>query len=350
MGLLIAACSPPSSPRFHDPSETSIGEEDATSSEGSAPDPDTTASTSTSTTGDQDGSTSDADASTGTPSDDDSTGSSTGSTTGTSTTGAPDDDGEDESSEGSDTDAVEVCDGIDNDGNGIIDDVDVGGDGVCDCIRIATLGLAGQWGDGDIFAQWLSSRATQGATDLADEVLTPELLEPFQVIVVQNVSTIGRSYGEDEIEALRGWVEGGGGLMTLIGYGNVSELANVNLLLEPFDLAYRPQAILPKSGGVTVPISEWEPHPVTTGVTAVGVDNGYPVSGDGLVYARERGYDVGIAAERGSGRISVWGDEWITYDSEWVDRPEYQVELFWLNSIKWLTPPLECQVVVPVPS
>jgi hypothetical protein len=43
----------------------------------------------------------------------------------------------------------------------------------------------------------------------------------------------------------------------------------------------------------------------------------------------------------------MWGDEWITYDSEWKDHPDYQVELFWLNVIKWLTPKAECQVAVP---
>src|SRR5690606_27364464 len=147
-----------------------------------------------------------------------------GSTTGMASTGslsdAEEDDGE--SSTGFDTDNTEVCDGVDNDGNGIIDDVDIGEDGVCDCIRIATLGLAGQWGNGDVFAEWLSTRAVQGAASLADQVLTPELLEPYQVIVAQNVSTIGRTYGDSEIAALQAWVEGGGGLMTLIGYAGVS--------------------------------------------------------------------------------------------------------------------------------
>ncbi|HEY0881837.1 MAG TPA: hypothetical protein VGD87_09910, partial [Archangium sp.] len=51
---------------------------------------------------------------------------------------------------------AEVCDGADNDQNGIIDDVDVAGDGVCDCLKIATLGYAGQWGSGSVFSTWLN--------------------------------------------------------------------------------------------------------------------------------------------------------------------------------------------------
>jgi hypothetical protein len=46
----------------------------------------------------------------------------------------------------------------------------------------------------------------------------------------------------------------------------------------------------------------------------------------------------------------MWGDEWITYDSEWDEgqHPEYDVERFWLNVLKWLTPKDECQVPIVV--
>ena len=77
--------------------------------------------------------------------------------------------------------------GVDNDLDGIIDDVDEGDDGICDCLIIATIGQPGEWGDGDVFAAWLDERSDIGATPLADQVLTAELLEPFQVIVVQDV-------------------------------------------------------------------------------------------------------------------------------------------------------------------
>jgi len=242
---------------------------------------------------------------------------------------------------------VEVCDGIDNDGNGFVDDVDVGNDGVCDCLRIATLGEAGQWGEGDVFATWLEERSDDGAHPLGSQELTDELLADYQIIVVQNVSAIGRSYAASEVEALQTFIANGGGVMTMIGYADPSEIDNVNLLLEPLGLSYGATQILGGSGGSTTPVTEWTAHPITAGITLVGVDNGYPVQGAGTVYAQQGGWDVGRALDTGTGHVAMWGDEWISYDSEWNDHPEYQVEQFWINMIHWLTPVEDCQIPVP---
>ncbi len=243
----------------------------------------------------------------------------------------------------------EICDGIDNDNDGIVDNVDVGNDGVCDCLRIATLGLVGQWGNGDVFAQWLDNRSNNGAVDLNDQVLTKALLDQYQVIVAQDLSKMNRTYDAAEVAALSEWVNAGGGFMTLIGYGDPSERTNVNTLLEAFAMNYGAAQILPASGGVTAPVTNWVAHPVTNGVSRIGVDNGYPVQGTGLTLATEQGYDVLKAQEVASGHVLVWGDEWLTYDSEWTGHPEYQLELFWLNAIKWLTPAKNCQVNIPPP-
>lgn len=243
----------------------------------------------------------------------------------------------------------EVCDGIDNDGNGIIDDLDVGNDGVCDCLRIATLGAPGKWGQGDVFAAWLDSRSVKGAVALGGQVLDRTLLDRYQVIVAQDLSTIGRTYSPAEVTALRDWVDAGGGFLTLIGYGDPSERTNVNTLLAPFSMSYASDQILQKpNGGSTVPVTGWVAgHPVTQGVSKVGVDNGYEVVGNGLTLATEQGNTVLKALQVGKGRVLSWGDEWITYNSEWSGHPDYQVTLFWLNMIKFLTPPQECQVAIP---
>lgn len=242
---------------------------------------------------------------------------------------------------------VEICNGIDDDGNGIIDDVDVGHDGICDCLKIATLGVPGKWGQGDVFASWLSSRSVAGAADLQYQTLTKELLAPYQVIVAQDLSKANRSYSPAEVQALNDWIAGGGGFMTLIGYADPSEVTNVNSLLAPQGISYGTEQILAKKGGSTIPITQWQPHPVTQGVTRVGVDNGYPVQGGGTVLATEQGYDVLRVKEVGRGHVLIWADEWITYDSEWSGHPDYQVQLFWLNAIKWLTPANQCQVAIP---
>ena len=243
----------------------------------------------------------------------------------------------------------EVCDGLDNDGDGVIDNVDKGNDGICDCLRIATLGVIGTWGQGDVFTSWLDGKSDNGAVDLNDQVLTKSLLDQYQVVVAQDLSKMNRSYAPEEVTALSDWVQAGGGFMTLIGYADPSELANANLLLGAFGMSYGSQQILQKSGGSTVPVTQWVPHPVTLGITLLGVDNGYPVQGAGTTLATEQGFELLKAQEVGAGHVLMWGDEWITYDSEWNTHPEYQVEGFWLNAIKWLTPTKDCQVPLPPP-
>lgn len=240
----------------------------------------------------------------------------------------------------------EICDGIDNDDDGIIDNVDKNGDGICDCLLIATLGVKGTSGKGDVFASWLSSRSDNGATDLADQTLTPALLAKFEVIIAQDVHN-NHQYSDDEVKALSDWINKGGGFMTLIGYSNAGEAHNVNRLLAPYGMSYTDQQILQKSGANTIPITMWTPHPVDTGVTKVGVDNGYPVTGSGMVIAQGGGFDVGMVQDVGKGHVFLWGDEWITYNSEWDGHPDYQVQLLWLNSIKWLTVATTCQVPIP---
>jgi len=237
----------------------------------------------------------------------------------------------------------EVCDGIDNDGNGIIDDVDRGHDGVCDCLRIATLGVTGTAGGSGVFESWLDARSDFGATALGDQVLTPELLAPYQIILSQNIG--GRARTADEAAALAAWIRAGGGFMTLTGYGDVSEPSNVNALLAPTGIQYGPNLVL-CGCGFTLPINGWHPHPISDMVTRLGIDNGYPVTGAGTVVADEGGYDVLRALELGSGHVIVWGDEWISFDSEWTGHPDYQVERFWLNALKWLSPPTVCQVPI----
>ncbi len=240
----------------------------------------------------------------------------------------------------------ETCDGVDNNCDGIIDNVDKNSDGICDCLLIATLGDAGTWGQGDVFATWLGARSNTGAAALLDQTLTPELLAKYEVIVAQDVH-LNHVYSDAEVQALQAWVQAGGGFMTLIGYANLGEETNVNRLLAPFSMSYADMQILPKRGGSTVPITEWVPHPIDQGITAVGVDEGCPVQGMGTVIATGGGNDVGLAQEVSTGHVFMWGDEWITYNSEWVQHPDYQVELFWVNTIKWLTAASKCQVPIP---
>lgn len=237
------------------------------------------------------------------------------------------------------------------------------GGSTAEICQIATLGFRGEWGNGDVFADWLNDESTQGTTPLEDQVLTLDLLSAYQIIVVEDVRPgqqgqhgigqgIGRSYSADEVEALRQWVAQGGGLMTLTGYAtDASEIANVNALLASFGMSYGSTAILGTGGGTT-PVTHWADHPLAKGITQIGVNNGYPVQGDGAtLFAWEPNpgqYDVGRAVEYQSGHVLAWGDEWIAYDSEWNQHPDYQVSQFWINVLNWLSPTSQCQAPIPI--
>jgi len=246
-----------------------------------------------------------------------------------------------------------TCNGIDDDNDGVIDDVDLGMDGVCDCLTVATIGAPGGAGQGNVFNSWLDARSAAGSTDLMTMPLTATLLAPFQVLVVQNVE--GRVFSAEEIQAVQDWVRAGGGLMTLIGYSGASEGDSVNTLLAPFGVSYGTADVMQAVCTPTaIPfvcgprqsrsVVEWQTHAISAGVTQVGMDNGKPVLGSGTVIATGEGHTLAMAVEVDAGKVFVWGDEWITFDSEWSGRPEFQVELFWTNTIKWLTPVTECQV------
>jgi hypothetical protein len=246
---------------------------------------------------------------------------------------------------------------MDNDGNQIVDDVDVGGDGVCDCLNIGTIGSIGPWSNGgNIFETWLNARTPLGAVALGDQTLTPELLSPLQVIVVLHVAASavendGRTspavhaFSDAEATAFGDWVRRGGGVMTTIGYTNdeAAEVVNVNRLLANVGMGYSTTNL-----ELTNFVQDWMPHPVTDGVRNIFTDNGVEPDGSGATVATGGGNRVALQVlQVEGGRVVVWGDEWITYDSEWQDVEDQQVELFWLNILKWLSPPMTCQVPIP---
>jgi uncharacterized membrane protein len=251
----------------------------------------------------------------------------------------------------------EVCDGVDNDGNGIVDDVDVGNDGVCDCLQIATLGTIGPWSSGgNVFATWLNARSPTGAVALGDQELTDAVLAPFQVIVSLHVGTMAingnsrmvpahHAFSDAEAAAFKAWVEKGGGAMSTIGYysDEAQEVVNVNKLLAAVGLGYSTTKL-----GLDGFVTNWMPHPVTMGVSRINVQNGVEPADMGTTLATGQNNALALkVSEVGQGKVVVWGDEWITYDSEWQDVTNQQVELFWVNILKWLSPAKVCQVPIP---
>lgn len=172
--------------------------------------------------------------------------------------------------------------------------------------------------------------------------------------------------------ALGAFVRGGGGLATTIGVScDDNELAFVNQVLgsvtnnDPNNPTVK---YVKTDGGICVfPnqttlsgtwVSGQGPgfktassiaNAITSGVTALDLNGAYAIftslsdSGTFSSYASAKDastnsvYLVGFAGEFGSGRLNVWGDEWITYDAVWNNaQKKYLASKYWANVIEWL--------------
>ena len=51
---------------------------------------------------------------------------------------------------------------------------------------------------------------------------------------------------------------------------------------------------------------------------------------------------VGVVQDRGNGRLFMFGDEWVEFDSEWKNIP--QIKQFWVQTLSFLGPKASCQV------
>jgi hypothetical protein len=229
----------------------------------------------------------------------------------------------------------QTCDGLDDDCNGFIDDIDAGGDGICDCLAIALVGTSGSLAASQ-FQQWLIDRGT--STDRIDPPLVDAaLLDAYDVVILDQLT---RAYTPAEAMAFDDWVNAGGGLMAMTGHTSspVSAQQWPNGILGPMGLEYQ-GALL------NGPVTDFLPHTTTMGLTSVTFLGGFEVvatiPGQSDVVARLPGMiPAAQAQERGAGKVFVWGDEWIEYDSEWAALPE--ITLLWTNIFEWLTPPNLC--------
>jgi len=248
----------------------------------------------------------------------------------------------------------EVCDGLDNDGNGLIDDADVEGDGVCDCLRIATIGAGGPWGGESVFRDWPNSRAQNAVTALGDRILTDALLKPYQVIIVLDVAarqddtTAGilsahHVFSAAEVAAFTAWVRAGGGVMTTIGYrpDEADEVTNVNRLLLPFGMGYSTTKV--ELDGY---VETWVDHPLSQGVHRIYTANGVePDGASAKTLATDAENRVALQVPQAQDtHIVVWGDDWLTYETQWKAQDDQQVERLWRNILSWLGPTGGCQV------
>lgn len=233
------------------------------------------------------------------------------------------------------SDVEQTCDDIDDDCNGLVDDVDEGGDGICDCLAIAIVGTSGGLAASE-FQQWLIDRGST-AERIDPAVVDATVLDAYDVVILDQLT---RTYTPAEAMAFDTWVGGGGGLMSMTGHtaSEVSAQQWPNSILGLMGLRYQ-GALLDG------PVTDFELHPISTGLTSVTFLGGFEVVADNpavvdVVGRLPGGVPAGIAAERGEGKVFVWGDEWIEYDSEWVALPE--ITQLWVNIFEWITPMALC--------
>ena len=232
-------------------------------------------------------------------------------------------------------DDEQTCDGIDDDCNGFVDDIDEGGDGICDCLAIALIGTPGGLASSQ-FQQWLIDRGSS-ADRIDPAVVDATVLDAYDVVILDQLT---REYTAAEATAFDTWVSEGGGLMSMTGHtaSPVSAQQWPNSILGPMGLTYQ-GALL------NGPVTNFEIHPISVGLTSVTFLGGFEVVADNpaandVVGTLPGGQVAGMAQERGSGKVFVWGDEWIEYDSEWASLPE--ITQLWVNIFEWITPVSLC--------
>ena len=280
---------------------------------------------------------SDSDTSTGGP--DTTTGVDESSTGGSSSEGG-------ESSSGETTDGCvpspEICDDIDNDCDDQIDDVDVGMDGICDCLNIALVGNQGANPSAE-FQAWLEAQGTQvdRISTNPNELLDKATLNKYDIIVLDYLV---RGYTPDEAMTTQTWVEAGGGLMAMTGFTNQQFAADrPNTLIKPMGLSYNTS-----KGFFSGPVTQFVAHPITMGLTSISFFGGLYIDivQDGVgvnktIMTLPQG-PVGVVQERKNGRLFIFGDEWVEFDSEWKNIP--QIKQFWVQTLSYLGPKESCQV------
>jgi hypothetical protein len=265
-------------------------------------------------------------------------------------------------------------------------------DGEVDCtcppFNVAVIGKPGKWGanpggDSDkALQEWLntSSLGTAKADNFTTRVaLTPEFLATYHVIIFASLSEDSDrgpfwTFDAAEVAAFQAWIEQGGGVITLIGYsGDGAEVDPVNQLIGFSGITYNRDGIWTMCVDHRVcacahsnTLADWnKTDPVvanlSNSVTWVGLENGRSINApaDAHVAAKASdGKNALVGKVVGKGHVLAYGDEWITYTSQWngygnssandptcagfLPQDTYQIAQFWFNMIKWSQPTATC--------
>jgi hypothetical protein len=278
--------------------------------------------------------------------------------------------------------------------------------GRCTCFNIASIGqpgcsgceAAGAGGDTtNSFVNYLNVHSSAVVdTYTTKPMLTADFLGKYDVVILQGLydgcsgksgnppwSIVGNTwtFSATEVSALKSWVEGGGGVITLSGFvANTTEVQPLNSLIGPVtnnDITYGTDDIHGQDlGGQTFclgesdPLSGWvmslpngSPDPIGQGIGEIGAFHGRPIlvaSGSQVVIDnRDTMYVYAAHEDVGMGHVFAFFDEWVTYTSQWPGgtagsvcatgcAPDatagavYQVPEFWQNAVNYAAASTMC--------
>ena len=257
--------------------------------------------------------------------------------------------------------------------------------GRCTCFNIASIGLPGHTGfqGGGIdnttaFTDWLNAQSSAGV-DMYEKrpTLNAAFLAKYDVLIVQwlvdGVSgengTGYWTFGADELQALKTWVEAGGGIITLSGYdASAQEVTPTNQIVQAITgMSYGTADVLGTVSSSNYCLGESDPLPGWVQATSIGkhIDevgafHGRPITaGSKATVDCTDGTNVyGAHEDVGKGHVFAFTDEWVTYTSQWygIDagggcadasaNVVYQVPQFWYNAISYASQATQCMFTI----
>ena len=276
---------------------------------------------------------------------------------------------------------------------------DAGSCTLCQPVRILSLGQPAKYGansgsadNTDAFQSFMNSNTKGTATMTMRKTfqsITASDLENYDVIILQALykdpyDPAGLwAYTDADAKALHDWVDNGGALIAMSGYfsDTAVEIQPLNKLMSPFGITYDSDITYasndcpntPGKGTLcycsngSIPFDTWTSQvpEIVKNLGKVGVFMGRSIKCTGsdcltiatnTVDTTAQSNIAGVAKSVGKGRVFAWGDEWVTYTSQWGLTPDpqyddpvkgsqcvgftamtsYTVPQFWYNVFRWV--------------
>jgi hypothetical protein len=281
----------------------------------------------------------------------------------------------------------------------------------CQPVRILSLGQPAKYGansgstdNTDAFQAFMNSNTNGTATMQMLETFThiTDLdLSNYDVIILQALYSNPYdpnglwTYNAADAAALQDWVNNkGGAIIAMSGYfsDTTVEIQPLNQLLAPFGITYDGDNTYttndcpntPNSGTLcycaygSIPFDNWSSlvPDITKNLGKVGIFMGRSITcpgsdcqvvGTNTVDTTAQSNIAGVAKVVGKGRIFAWGDDWVTYTTQWGLTPDpqydnattyaqcvgytphtsYTVPQFWYNIFRWVAQTTCLTIVVP---